>query len=162
MIRPALVIVAAAYAGAALSVWWLSGFVPWFLLPDIPFLGIVFAALLLEGPAGLGAAAVCAFVREICSSMPPWTLFLSSLALYFFTREITRRIYFRAESFILATVAALMIAESLSVTGLLAFSGGRSPTLLWGLQEAVRIAWTSLLSVPLFMDLSVRWRRVTE
>ncbi len=162
MIRPALVIVAAAYAGAALSVWWLSGFVPWFLLPDIPFLGIVFAALLLEGPAGLGAAAACAFVREISSSMPPWSLFLSSLALYFFTREVTRRIFFRAESFILATVAALLVAESLSVTALLAFSGGRSPSVLWGLQETVRISWTSLLSVPLFMDLSVRWQRVAE
>ena len=32
-----LVLFPLSYLGASLCVWWLSGFVPWFLLPDLPF-----------------------------------------------------------------------------------------------------------------------------
>ncbi|MBF8258334.1 MAG: hypothetical protein HW377_708, partial [Actinobacteria bacterium] len=39
--REALVLLAVSYAGTAASVWWLSGFLPRFLLPDIPFISIV-------------------------------------------------------------------------------------------------------------------------
>jgi hypothetical protein len=57
---------------------------------------------------------------------------------------------------------SLLAAESFSVVLLLSLSGARPFSLLWGAQEAVRIAWTSLIAVPLFLDLSVRWRRVRE
>ena len=52
--RHFLALLALSYLGAALCVWWLSGFIPWFLLPDFPFLAIVFAGLtvLLRSPFG--------------------------------------------------------------------------------------------------------------
>lgn len=160
--RHFLVLVAASYAGCAACVWWLSAFVPKFLLPDLPFLSIVFAGLFLPGPVGFLAAIPPAVFREVTASAPPWTLFLASMALYFFSRDIGLRLFLRAEYFILSVVAGLLLAESISIGCLVMLSGSRPFSVLWGLQEAVRIAWTGLLAVPLFMDLSGRWRRVRE
>ncbi|HZW36998.1 MAG: hypothetical protein ACM319_07445 [Deltaproteobacteria bacterium] len=160
--RQFLVLLAASYAGVAASVWWLSGYVPWFLLPDVPFLAIVYAGLFLGGPAGLLAAIPSAVFREVTVSAPPWTFFLSSMALYFVSREIALRLFVRAEYYILTVVVGLLLAESLSVVLLMLLSGSRPFSLLWGAEEAVRIAWTGLLAVPLYMDLSSRWLRVKE
>ncbi len=160
--RPFLVLLVLSYAGAAAGVWWLSGFVPWVLLPDLPFLMIVYAGLFIGGPAGFLAAIPPAIFREITVSAPPWTMFLASMALYLFTREIALDIFVRAEYFILAVVVSLLLAESLSIVTLMLLAGSRPFSFLWGAQEAVRIAWTGLLAVPLFMDLSVRWRGVKE
>jgi hypothetical protein len=160
--RPFLVLLAMAYAGAAAGVWWLSGFVPWFLLPDVPFLSIVFAGIFVPGPVGFLAAIPPALIREVTVSATPWTFFLSSMALYFVSREIGLRLFVRAEYYILTVVVALLLAESLSVVALMLLAGSRPFSFLWGAEEAVRIAWTGLLAVPLFMDLSVRWRRVKE
>ncbi len=162
MVRHFLVLVAASYAGAAAGVWWLSGFVPWFLLPDMSFLSIVFAGLFLPGPIGFLTAIPVAVFREVTVSAPPWTFFLASMALYFFSREIGMRIFLRTEYFILVIVVGLLVAESFSLVVLMMLSGSRSFSALWGIQEAVRIAWTGLLAVPLYMDLSGRWRRVQE
>lgn len=160
--REALILLAVSYAGAALSVWWLSGFLPRFLLPDFPFLSIVFAGLFIPGPIGFLAAVPPALFREVTVSSPPWTLFLSSMALYFASREIGLRIFLRAEYFILTVVVSLLLAESISVVALMMLAGSRPFSLLWAAQEAVRIAWTGLLAVPLYMELSGRWRRVKE
>jgi hypothetical protein len=89
-------------------------------------------------------------------------MFLGSMALYFASREIGRRFLLRSEPSLLSAVVSLMAAESFSVALLLTLSGARPFSFLWGAQEAVRIAWTSLIAVPLFLDLSVRWRRVKE
>lgn len=160
--RQFLVLLAASYAGVAASVWWLSGFIPWFLLPDIPFLAIVYAGLFLGGPVGFLAAIPPAVFREVTVSAPSWTFFLSSMALYFFSREIALRLFVRAEYYILTVVVGLLLAESLSIVLLVLLSGSRPFSLLWGAEEAVRIAWTGLLAVPLYMDLSSRWLRVKE
>lgn len=160
--RQFLVLLALSYGGVAASVWWLSGFVPWFLLPDVPFLMIVYSGLFIGGPAGFLAAIPPAIFREITVSAPPWTMFLASLALYLFTREIALDIFVRVEYFILAVVASLLLLESLSIVTLMLLAGSRPFSFLWGVEEAVRIAWTGLLAVPLYMDLSVRWREVKE
>lgn len=160
--REALVLLVVSYAGTAACVWWLSGFLPRFLLPDFPFLCIVFAGLFIHGPLGFLAAVPPALFREVTVSSPPWTIFLSSLALYFASREIGRRFFLGAEYFILTVVVSLLLAESISVGVLLLLAGSRPFSLLWGAQEAVRIAWTGLLAVPLYMELSGRWRRVEE
>lgn len=160
--REALVLLAASYAGAAACVWWFSGFLPRFLLPDMPFLAIVFAGLFIPGPLGFLAAIPPALFREITVSSPPWTFFLSSMALYFASREIGLRLFLRAEYFILMVVAGLLLAESASVAALMMLGGSRPFSFTWAAQEAVRIAWTGLLAVPLYMDLSGRWRRVKE
>jgi hypothetical protein len=157
-----LVLFALSYLGVSLCVWWLSGFVPWFLLPDFPFLAIVFAGLFVPGVAGFLCVLPPALFREITASAPPWSMFLGSMALYFASREIGRRFLLRSEPSLLSAVVSLMAAESFSVALLLALSGARPFSFLWGAQEAVRIAWTSLIAVPLFLDLSVRWRRVKE
>jgi hypothetical protein len=157
-----LVLFALSYLGVSLCVWWLSGFVPWFLLPDFPFLAIVFAGLFVPGVAGFLCVLPPALFREITASAPPWSMFLGSMALYFASREIGRRFLLRSEPSLLSAVVSLMAAESFSVALLLSLSGARPFSFLWGAQEAVRIAWTSLIAVPLFLDLSVRWRRVKE
>lgn len=160
--RQFLGLFAIAYAGSALSVWCLSGIIPWFLLPDFPFLAIVYAGLFLPGPLGFLAVIPPALLREVTTSGPPWAFFLASLALYFFTREIGFRLFLRAEPFILATVVGLLVAESLSVV-LLLLAGGTLPfTPLWIAEEAVRVAWTGLIAVPMFMYLSLHWRQVEE
>jgi hypothetical protein len=150
-----LVLFTLSYLGASLCVWWLSGFVPWFLLPDFPFLAVVYSGLFVPGVAGFLCALPPALFREITASAPSWSMFLGSMALYFASREIGRR-------FLLIAVVSLLAAESFSVVLLLTLSGARPFSFLWGAQEAVRIAWTSLIAVPLFLDLSVRWRRVKE
>ena len=150
------------YMGASLCVWWLSGFVPWFLLPDFPFLAIVFSGLFVPGIAGFLCALPPALFREITMAAPSWTMFLGSLALYFASREIGRRFLLRNEPSLLSAVVSLLAAESFSVVLLLSLAGAHPFSFLWGAQEAVRIAWTSLIAVPLFLDLSVRWRRVRE
>lgn len=155
-------LLAASYAGVAASVWWLSGYVPWFLLPDVPFLAIVYAGLFLGGPAGFLAAIPPAVFREVTVSAPSWTFFLSSMALFFVSREIALRLFVRAEYYILTVVVGLLLTESLSIVILMLLSGSRPFSLLWGAEEAVRIAWTGLLAVPLYMDLSSRWLRVKE
>ena len=160
--RHFLVLLAASYVGAAACVWWFSGFLPRFLLPDVPFLCIVFAGLYIHGPLGFFAAIPAAIFREVTVSSPPWTFFLSSMALYFAAREIGRRFFLRAEYFILLVVVGLLLAESVSVAVLMLLGGSRPFSFLWGAQEAVRIAWTGLLAVPFYMDLSGRWRRVKE
>ncbi|HEY5577253.1 MAG TPA: hypothetical protein VIK46_02915 [Deferrimonas sp.] len=160
--RHFLVLLALSYLGASLCVWWLSGFVPWFLLPDLPFLAIVFSGLFVQGIAGFVCALPPALFREITASAPSWSMFLGSMALYFASREIGRRFLLRSEPSLLSAVVLLLAAESLSVVLLLSLAGTRSFSFLWGAQEAVRIAWTSLIAVPLFLDLSVRWRRVKE
>lgn len=160
--RRSLVLLGASYAGSALCVWWLSGIVPNFLLPDIPFISIVFAGLFIPGPMGFIAAIPPAVFREFTISSPPWTFFISSMALYFAAREIGTRFFIRAEYYILAVVVGLLLAESMSISGLVLIGGSRPYSFLWAAQEAVRIAWTGLIAVPLFMDLSVRWVRVKE
>jgi hypothetical protein len=157
-----LVLLALSYLGASLCVWWLSGFVPWFLLPDFPFLSIVFSGFFVPGIAGFLCALPPALFREITASAPSWSMFLGSMALYFGTREIGRRFILRNEPLLLSAVVFLLAAESFSVVLLLSLSGAHPFSFLWGAQEAVRIAWTSLIAVPLFLDLSVRWRRVRE
>ncbi|MBI5905104.1 MAG: hypothetical protein HZB86_06085 [Deltaproteobacteria bacterium] len=157
-----LVLVSLSYLGTALSVWWLSGFVPWFLLPDVPFLAIVFAGLFVQGSAGFLCAILPSVFRELTTSAPHGAMFLGSMALYFASREIGRRIFLRGEPYILAVVASLLAAESFSIVLLLSIAGARPFGLLWGAQEAVRIAWTALLAVPVFIDLSSRWLRVRE
>lgn len=160
--KPVLVLLVASYAGASVTTWWLSGFVPAYFLPDVPFLAVVYAGLFLPDAAGFAVALAAAFAREIVSSAPPWSLFFGSLALFFVAREIGLRLFVRTESFVVATVGGLLLVESASVAALLALSGNRAFSLLWAGQEAVRIAWTSLVAVPLFMNLSMRWRRVRE
>jgi len=157
-----LAVLLGSFAGTALNVWWLSGFIPWFLLPDFSFMAIVFSGLFLAGPAGFLAALGPALFREMTVSAPPWTFFFGSMALYFLAREVGLRMFIRAESFILAVVAGLLLLESVSIVVLLLTDGSRPFSILWGAQEAVRIAWTSLLAVPIFMDLSDRWRQVKE
>ncbi|MGE5190263.1 MAG: hypothetical protein ACM3NF_09420 [Gemmatimonadota bacterium] len=160
--RQVLVLVAASFAGTSLSVWWLSGFVPWFLLPDFSFLAIVYAGLFIPGPLGLLAALPPALFRELTVSAPPWSLFLSSLSLFFLAREIGLRLFIRAESFVLSTAAVLLLLESVSMVILSLLVGSRPFTALWVAKEGIRVAWTSLVAVPLFMDLSGRWQRVAE
>lgn len=157
-----LALLALSYFGTALCVWILSGFVPWFLLPDFPFLAIVFAGLFVPGILGFACALPPALFREITISAPSWSMFLGSMALYFAAREIGRRFLLRDEPSLLATVVALLVAESLSVVLLLSLTGAGSFSLLWSAQEGIRIAWTSLIAVPLFADLSSRWRRVKD
>jgi len=161
-LRYFLALLSLSYLGSALCVWWLSGFVPWFLLPDFPFLAIVFAGLFVPGAAGFLCALPPAIFREITTSAPSWSMLLGSLALYFASREVGRRFLLRAEPHLLAVVVSLLLAESLSFVLLLSLGEVRPFSLLWGAQEAVRIAWTSLVAVPLFMDLSSRWRGVRE
>jgi len=161
-LRHFLALLSLSYLGSALCVWWLSGFVPWFLLPDFPFLAIVFAGLFVPGVAGFLCALPPAIFREITTSAPSWSMLLGSLALYFGAREVGRRFLLRAEPHMLAVVALLLLAESLSFVLLLSLGEVRPFSLLWGTQEAVRIAWTSLIAVPVFMDLSIRWRGVQE
>ena len=150
------------YLGASLCVWWLSGFVPWFLLPDFPFLAIVFSGLFVSGIGGFLCALPPALFREITASGPSWSMFLGSMALYFGSREIGRRFLLRNEATLLSAVVSLLAIESFSVVLRLTLAGARPFSFLWGAQEAVRIAWTSLIAVPLFLDLSMRWRRVKE
>jgi len=161
-VRPLLVLLALSFAGSAMNVWLLSGFLPWFLLPDFSFLAIVYSGLFLPGPLGLLVALPPALFREVTISGPPGSFFLASIAVFFAASEIGRRIFVRAEIFILLIVGGLLAAESLSVVLLLVLEGGRPFSLLWGAEEAVRIAWTSLLAVFLFMDLSGRWQRIRE
>ena len=160
--RPLLVLLALSFAGSAMNVWLLSGFLPWFLLPDFSFLAIVYSGLFLPGPLGLLAALPPALFREVTISGPPGSFFLASIAVYFAASEIGRRIFIRAEIFILLIVGGLLAAESLTVVLLLVLEGGNPFSFLWGAEEAVRIAWTSLLAVFLFMDLSGRWQRIRE
>ena len=157
-----LVLFSLAFLGASLCVWWLSGFIPWFLLPDFPFLAVVYSGLFVPGVAGFLCALPPALFREITTSAPSWSMFLGSMALYFASREIGRRFLLRNEPSLLSAVVSLLAAESFSVALLLSLSGARPFSILWGAQEAVRIAWTSLIAVPVFLDLSVRWRRVKE
>jgi hypothetical protein len=161
-LRNFLVLFSLAYLGVSLCVWWLSGFVPWFLLPDFPFLAVVYSGLFVPGVAGFLCALPPALFREITISSPSWSMFLGSMALYFASREIGRRFLLRSEPSLLSAVISLLAVESLSVVLLLTLSGARPFSFLWGAQEAVRIAWTSLIAVPLFLDLSVRWRSVKE
>ncbi len=160
--RPLLVLLALSFAGTAMNVWLLSGFLPWFLLPDFSFLAIVYSGLFLPGPLGLLVALPPALFREVTISGPPGSFFLASIAVYFAASEIGRRIFLRAEIFILLVVAGLLAAESVSVVLLLVLEGGNPFSFLWGAEEAVRIAWTSLIAVFLFMDLSGRWQRIQE
>ncbi|MEW6721183.1 MAG: hypothetical protein AB1346_12095, partial [Thermodesulfobacteriota bacterium] len=67
-----LALLSLSYLGAAVCVWWLSGFVPWFLLPDFPFLSIVFAGLFVPGVTGFLCALPPALIREITTSAPSW------------------------------------------------------------------------------------------
>jgi hypothetical protein len=157
-----IVLFGLSYLGASVCVWWLSGFVPWFLLPDFPFLAVVFSGRFVPGVAGFLCAFPPALFREITASAPSWSMFLGSMALYFASREVGRRFLLRSEPSLLSAVICLLAVESFSVVLLLSLSGARSFSFLWGAQEAVRIAWTSLVAVPLFLDLSVRWRRVKE
>ena len=160
--RHFLVLVGISYLGASLCVWWLSGFVPWFLLPDFPFLAIVFSGLFVSGIGGFLCALPPALFREITAAGPSWSMFLGSMALYFGSREIGRRFLLRNEATLLSAVVSLLAIESFSVVLLLTLAGARPFSFLWGAQEAVRIAWTSLIAVPLFLDLSMRWRKVKE
>ncbi len=160
--RPFLVLIVLSFAGTALNVWVFSGSLPWFLLPDFSFLAIVYAGLFLSGPPGFLVALSAATFREVAVSGPPGSFFLASLAVYFAAREISRRLFFRAEIFILLVVAGLLSIESVSVSLLLFLGGGNPFSFLWGAEEAVRIAWTSILAVFLFMDLSGRWQRLRE
>ncbi|MDX1815700.1 MAG: hypothetical protein R3239_07045 [Thermodesulfobacteriota bacterium] len=160
--RPFLVLLALSFVGSALNVWLLSGFLPWFLLPDFSFLAIVYSGLFLSGPLGFLVALPSALFREVTISGPPGSFFLASIAVYFAARDIGRRIFLRAEIFILLIVGGLLAAESISVVLLLVLEGGNPFSFLWGAEEAVRVAWTSLLAVFLFMDLSGRWQRIQE
>ena len=160
--RPVLVLLAVSFAGTAANVWLLSWFIPWYLLPDFSFLAIVYSGLFLPGPLGFFASLPPALFREVTISGPPGSFFLASLAIYLISSEIGRRLFLRAEIFILLVVAGLLAVESVSIAVLLAAEGGSPFSFLWGAKESVRIAWTSLLSVFLFMDLSGRWQRIRE
>lgn len=160
--REVLILIVFSYAGAAACAWWFSGFVPRFLLPDFPFLSIVYAGLFISGPIGLLTSVLPALFREVTVSAPPLTFFLSSIALYFASREIGLRIFLRSEPFILTVVVSLLLLESVSVVSLMLLAGSRPFSFMWAAQETVRIAWTGLVAVPLFMELSGRWRKVKE
>ncbi len=120
-----LALLSLSYLGAALCIWGLSGMVPWFLLPDFPFLSIVFAGLFVPGPVGFLCAVFPALIREITTSAPSWSIFLGSMALYFAAREIGCRFLLRDEPSLLAAVVSCMAVESLSMIVLLAMSGAR-------------------------------------
>lgn len=155
-------LVALAFAGTAANVWLLSGVLPWFLLPDFSFLAIVYAGLFLPVPLGFLAALFPAVFREVTISGPPASFFLASMAAYFAANEIGRRIFLRSEIFLVLVIAALLCAETVSVSLLLAVNGGSPFSWLWGAEETVRIAWTSLVGLFLFLDLSSRWREIRE
>ena len=160
--RPFLVLLGLSFAGTAANVWLLSGLLPWFLLPDFSFLAIVYAGLFLPGPLGFLAVLLSALFREVTITGPPGTFFLASIAVYITASEIRRRIFLRAEIFLFMTVAGLLAVESASVLLLLILRGGNPFSLLRGTEEVVRIAWTSLLAVFLFADLSSRWQWIQE
>ncbi|MCL2102832.1 MAG: hypothetical protein FWH25_02215 [Syntrophorhabdaceae bacterium] len=157
-----LVLLSISYIGASLCVWGLSRTVPWFLLPDFSFLAIVFAGLFIQGPLGFFCALFPALIREVTTTGSPWSIFFGSMAIYFGAREISRHFIIRDEYSLMATVVILMALESLIIVVLLVMAGAGSFGLLWGAQEVVRVTWTSLIAVPLFMDLSSRWRQVKD
>ncbi len=66
-----LALLSLSYLGASLCIWGLSRMVPWFLLPDFPFLSIVFAGLFVSGPVGFLCALLPALIREITTSALP-------------------------------------------------------------------------------------------
>ena len=148
--------------GASLCVWGFSTVAPWFLLPDLPFLSIVYAGMFIQGPLGFLCALGPALIREVTSSGPPWSIFLGSMAIYLASNGISRRFMLRDEYSLLAAVSSLMAVESLTIVVLLKLAGAQSFGVFWGAQEAVRIAWTSLIAIPLFMHLSSRWRKVKD
>lgn len=155
-------LLALSFAGTAMNVWLFSGLLPWFLLPDFSFLAIVYSGLFLPGPLGFLSALPHAVFREVTITGPSGSFFLASMAVYFVASDIGRRFFLRAEIFILLIVAGLLAAETVSVAVLLVLEKGNPFSLLWGAEEAVRIAWTSLVGVFLFMDLSGRWQRIQE
>lgn len=157
-----LALLALSFAGTSANVWVLSGLLPGYLLPDFSFLAILYAGLFVPGPAGFLAALPAAFFREVTAVGPTGSFFCASMALYFFTREVSLRIFIRAEILVLGITAALLLVESLSVGLLLHLRGAHPFSLLWAAEEVVRIAWTSLLAVPLFMGLASRWQQVEE
>ena len=160
--KPVLALLAISFAGTAANVWLLSGLLPWYLLPDFSFLAIVYAGFFVPGPLGFLVALPPALFRELTTGAPPGSFFFASVALYFFSREIALRVFFRSEMFVLAVAAGLLALESISIVLLMSMSGARVFSLLWGGKETVRIAWTSLVAVFLFLDLSTRWQRVRE
>lgn len=160
--RPFFSLIAIAFVGTAGNVWLLSGLLPWFLLPDFSFLAIVYAGLFFPGTPGILASLLPAFFREVTTGAPPGSIFFASLGLYFLAREIGLRVFLRSEFLLLAVVGSLLLAESLSVVLLMQASGAHPFSLLWGCKEGVRIAWTSLVAVFLFMDLSSRSQGVRE
>jgi hypothetical protein len=149
-VRPFAALAALSFAGGALCTFWLPGILPSMLLPDVPFLAVVYAGLHVAGPAGLAAAAAAALAREVSSSAPPWSLFCSTLALYVILRETGARLFLRMEPVVLLVAALLLLAESLGVCLLLSLRGSLHLSPLWGAGEAVRIAWTALAAAPLF------------
>ena len=141
-----LVLFGLSYLGASLCVWWLSGFIPWFLLPDFPFLAIVFSGLFVPGVAGFLCALPPALFREITASAPSWSMFLGSVALYFASREIGRRFLLRSEPSLLTAVVSLLAAESFSVVLLLYLYG--PALLLLGGRRSRPDRLDSLIAVP--------------
>ena len=160
--KPVLALLAISFAGTAANVWLLSGLLPWYLLPDFSFLAIVYAGLFIPGPIGFLVSLPPALFRELTTGAPPGSFFFASVALYFLSREIGLRVFFRSELHVLAVAAGLLAVESFSIVLLMHLSGARIFSLLWGWKETVRIAWTSLVAVFLFLDLSSRWQRVRE
>ena len=149
---------ALAFGGGALCTYWLSGILPAMLVPDAPFLALVYAGLRVPGPAGFAAAVAASLARETFSSAPPWSLFCSSLALYVILRETGSRLFLRVEPVVLLVTAGLLVAESLGISLLLELRGALHVGPLWWAAEGVRIAWTSLAAAPLFSFLDDRLR----
>ena len=160
--RSVFALIAIAFVGTAGNVWLLSGLLPWYLLPDFSFLAIVYAGMFLTGTPGILVALLPAFFREVTTGAPTGSIFFASLGFYFLAREIGLRVFLRSEFLLLAVVATLLASESIAVALLMQISGAHPYSLLWGCQEGVRIAWTSLVAVFLFVDLSSRWQGVRE
>jgi len=153
------VLFALSYLGASFCVWWLSGFVPWFLLPDFPFLAIVFSGLFVRD-RGIPVRAPPALFREITASAPSWSMFLGSMALYFASREIGRRFHLRNEPSLLSAVVSCWRPSRSPLSS--SFSCPGSPfSFLWGAQEPSGSPGPPDRRSPL-PGLSVRWRRVRE
>lgn len=162
MIRRALLVVLIVWACTAIAVFVLPDFVPWFLIPETAFLGVVFAGLFLSGFPALLCAASCAFLREAVSSAPQCTMFLGTLALFVAVRHLEHHLIVRNERSVLLSVAMFLLLETVSIRIIMSMRGAGAFPLFWIVEEAVRIALTSLLAVPVFMSLSGRFQKVRE
>ncbi len=142
-----------ALAGLLLNILLIEKVFPQYLIIDFPLIVIAYFSFFENSEWALLPAIFLSAVRDIYLGGNVGSLFFLTLSIYYLGRYFYRRLYVESELFLFISVSIIFLVETVILTILNSAAYSFSPGIYFPLEEIIRIALNSFVSIPIFYSL---------